>query len=346
MANKKLVSVSPHISTNLTTRRVMLDVIIALIPALLFGTYFFGFYPLLMTILTITTCVASEWAYNKIRKQDCTINDCSAIVTGLILGLNLPPYVPFYIPIFGGIFAIVVVKMLFGGLGRNFANPAATARVFLLLSWSGVMTKFANPIAYGAGESFFTFPVVDAVASATPLQSGNVSILNAFIGNIGGSFGETSALALLIGGLYLIIRGHIDFRIPFIVIFGSIGFSVLFGLNGYEAITSTLYGGMFIGAFFMATDYATSPNTRPMRMVYALIIALWTTLIRIFGAYPEGMSFAIVLGNILVPLFDRLYVPTSFGDGKDKTKIIVNVAIYLFIAVTFVIAIIQFGGAL
>ncbi len=341
---KKLVNTSPHITDRFSTRGIMTDVIIALIPATIAGVIFFGLYPLLMTILSIGTCVATEYLWNKARKKPCTLKDGSAVVTGLILALNLPPYVPFYIPILGGAFAISLVKMLFGGLGRNFANPAATARVMLLLSYSSVMTRFFAP---NIGTLWF-YPAVDAVASATPLAGAITmpQLMAGLIGNTAGSFGETSAIALLVGGIYLIVRKVINWKIPFVVIFGSIGFSVLFGLNGVEAIGNVLFGGMMIGAFFMATDYASSPNTETGKIIYALFIALITVLVRTFGAYPEGMSFAIVLANIIVPLLDKYLVPKSFGDGKDVCKIVVSSVTLAFIAITFVIALVSFVGVM
>ena len=349
---KLLVNTSPHVNSSESTRKIMKDVIIALIPATIFGTYFFGLYPLVMTLLTILTCLVTETIWNKARKMPNTISDCSSIVTGLILGLNLPPYVPFYIPIFGGAFAIILVKMLFGGLGRNFANPAATARVMLLLSWAGIMTTFYSPIEYTGIMDIFAYPPsnIDAFATATPLAIDKMASATAglwqstamegFIGNIPGSFGETSALALLIGGLYLIARKVIGWKIPVVIIFGTVAFSILFGQAPNEAFRSMFFGGLFIGAFFMATDYASSPNTDTSRLIYALLIAFVTVLVRQMGAFPEGMSFAIILANICVPLLDRYIVPKSFGDGRDTVALVTNVAVFGFIAVTLLVGIV------
>ncbi len=345
---KLLVNVSPHVSSKESTKGIMKDVIIALMPATLVGTYLFGLYALSMTLLTILTCVLTETVWNKVRKVENTIGDYSAIVTGLILGLNLPPYVPFYIPIVGGIFAIALVKMLFGGLGRNFANPAATARVMLLLSWVGIMTTFYSPIEYTGIMDFFSYPpMTDAFATATPLGLDKAASATAlvwqstamegFLGNIAGSFGETSALALLMGGIYLIARKVIGWKIPVVIILGTAAFGVLFGNTVETALTNVLFGGLFIGAFFMATDYSTSPNTDTSRVIYALMIAFITVLVREIGGYPEGMSFAIILANICVPLFDRYIIPKSFGDGRDTVALVTNVAVFGFIAITLLV---------
>ena len=330
------VSSSPHITGNRTTRGIMLDVVIALIPAMIAATLLYGFYSLFIIGISVGSCVLAEFLFNKIRKQEQTIYDCSAVVTGVILALNLPPTVPFYVPIFGGFFAIMLVKMLFGGIGKNFANPAITARIFLLLAWTGTMTTFVKPIDFSNGfgamfENFkYTFGAFNsdletslkAVTGATPMagiHEGNlegINVLDMFLGRIGGSMGETSALALLIGGIYLIIKKVIDWKIPTIYL-GTVAILTLCFKQDIAYLLPSLFGGgLMLGAFFMATDYATSPNTKVGVCIYAFGLGLFTTLFRIFGSMPEGVSYAILLMNILVPLIDKCVRPKAFGYVK------------------------------
>lgn len=335
--SKYIVSSSPHISTSFTTRRMMLDVIIALIPATLASVLLYGFYPLCMMVLCVGTCVFSEWLFNLIGKRYQSVGDLSAVVTGMILALNLPPVVPFYVPIVGGFFAIVVVKMLFGGIGKNFANPAITARIFLLLCWTGAMTSFVEPIDLSDASNLFSFfgnavsTDISAITSATPLAGVKESIsagvnpaeglsaLDMFLGRIGGSAGEVSALAILIGGVYLIIRKVIDWRIPALYIGSVVVFTAIFFANtGYvgEYIwTYLLGGGLMFGAFFMATDYATSPKSCLAVVIYGIGMGFLTVIFRKFGTMNEGVSFSILLMNILTPLLDRI-MPRVFGAPK------------------------------
>ena len=334
---KYIVSSSPHISTTFTTRKMMLDVIIALIPATIASVLLYGFYPLCMMILCVGTCVFSEWLFNVIGKRFQSVGDLSAVVTGMILSLNLPPVVPFYVPIVGGFFAIVIVKMLFGGIGKNFANPAITARIFLLLCWTGVMTSFVSPITLDNGANLFSFfghavdTDISAITSATPMAVVKNSIatganpaeglnaLDMFLGRIGGSAGEVSTLAILIGGAYLLIRRVIDWRIPALYIGSVVVFTAIFFANtGYvgEYIwTYLLGGGLMFGAFFMATDYATSPKSCLAVVIYGVGLGFLTVIFRKFGTMNEGVSFAILLMNILTPLLDKI-MPRVFGAPK------------------------------
>lgn len=332
-----VVSSSPHISTTFTTRKMMLDVIIALIPATIASVLLYGFYPLCMMILCVGTCVFSEWLFNVISKRFQSVGDLSAIVTGMILALNLPPVVPFYVPIVGGFFAIVIVKMLFGGIGKNFANPAITARIFLLLCWTGVMTSFVSPISIDNGGNLFAFfdravdTDISAITSATPLAgvknsiaagtnpAAGLSALDMFLGKIGGSAGEVSTLAILIGGVYLLVRRVIDWRIPALYLGSVVVFTAIFfadsGYVGEYIWTYLLGGGLMFGAFFMATDYATSPKSCLAVVIYGVGLGFLTVLFRKFGTMNEGVSFAILLMNVLTPLLDKI-MPRAFGAPK------------------------------
>lgn len=339
--DKFYVSVSPHITAKPTTRTIMLEVCIALIPAVAASVYFFGLYSLFIIAVSIGSAVFGEYIYNIIRKKPNTVGDCSAVVTGLLLGLNLPITVSFYIPLVGGLFSIMVVKMLFGGIGRNFANPAITGRIFLVLAWASAMTKFVQPIDWSMGiaEGFKYFECIlkggagsgiDALTTATPLgvvkgadsglvngllNGNNISLLDMFLGNTGGTIGETSALALLIGGIYLGIRKIIDWKIPVIYVSTVALFSLIFGGVSY-ILPGILGGGLLLGAIFMATDYATNPNTALGRIIFAFGCGFLTVLIRFFGSYPEGVSFAILLMNIVTPLLDKYIRPKPFGYVK------------------------------
>ena len=328
---KFIVSSSPHISTTFTTRKMMLDVIIALIPATIASVLLYGFYPLCMMILCVGTCVFAEWLFNVIGKRFQSVGDLSAVVTGMILSLNLPPVVPFYVPIVGGFFAIVVVKMLFGGIGKNFANPAITARIFLLLCWTGVMTSFVSPITLDNGANLFSFfgnavnVDISAITSATPLAgvknsistganpAEGLSALDMFLGRIGGSAGEVSTLAVLIGGVYLRIR------IPALYIGSVVVFTAIFFAKseyvGEYIWTYLLGGGLMFGAFFMATDYATSPKSCLAVVIYGVGLGFLTVIFRKFGTMNEGVSFAILLMNVLTPLLDKI-MPRVFGAPK------------------------------
>ena len=336
---KFIVSSSPHISTTFTTRRMMLDVIIALVPATIASVLLYGFYPLCMMVLCVGTCVFAEWLFNLITKKYQSVGDLSAVVTGMILSLNLPPVVPFYVPMVGGFFAIVVVKMLFGGIGKNFANPAITARIFLMICWTTVMTSFVQPIDLSNGMNLFSFfdRAVDidisAITSATPLAGVKSSIaagtnpaeglsaLDMFLGRIGGSAGEVSTIAILIGGVYLLIRKVIDWRIPALYIGSTVVFTAIF-FSGSEYVgqyvwTYLLGGGLMFGAFFMATDYATSPKTCLAVVIYGVGLGFLTVVFRKFGTMNEGVSFAILLMNVLTPLLEKI-TPRAFGAPKKN----------------------------
>ena len=323
------VSSSPHIVSPANTQRIMLDVIIALCPAVIAMVLLYGFYPLFLTVLSVATAVFCEWAFNLVTRRPQSVRDLSAVVTGIILALNLPPVVPFYVPIVGASFTIVIVKMLFGGIGRNFANPAITARIFLMLAWTGVMTQFVSPIDLSDGANLFAYfnqgvsiSLPDAITTATPLQnvkdaisSGanpaeGLSALDMFLGRIGGSAGEVSALAVLIGGVYLAVRRVIDVKIPVLYIGSTALFTAIFfadsGYAGEYVWTYLLGGGLMFGAFFMATDYATSPKTPVAVVIYGVGLGLLTVIIRKFGTMNEGVSFAILLMNIVTPLLEKI----------------------------------------
>lgn len=337
--NKFVVSSSPHIANRRTVSGIMQEVLIALLPAVIASVYFFGFYALFLELLCVGSAIGAEALYNKVMKREQTIKDCSAAVTGLLLALNLPATVPFYVPIIGSAFAIVFVKMLFGGIGKNFANPAITGRVFLLLAWGALMTKpWGSPINWSDGGAFYYFRCilkgnsaiqdVAAVTTATPLSSltqggyAGKDLLKMFLGATGGSLGETSALALLIGGVYLIVRRIIDWRVP-VTFVGTVAlFALIYGGANGDALgyilPSVLGGGLLLGAFFMATDYSTSPNTKTGLVVFAFGCGLITSLIRFYGSYPEGVSFAILLMNILTPYIDKAFKMHPFGYVKQK----------------------------
>lgn len=315
MENKMLhVSVSPHIRSGETTQSVMRDVCIALIPALAFGVYLFGLSALMVILVSVVTCVATEWIYQKLMGLPITVSDGSAMVTGMILAMNLPATVPFWIPLTGGVFAILVVKQLFGGLGQNFMNPALAARCFLLLSFSARMT---------------TFPAVDGISSATPLAvlktGGSVDVKTLFLGLHSGCIGEVSILAILIGAAYLVIRRTIDLRISLTYLASTMAWIFLFGLLGAPVEMSLSFfaahlfsGGLVAGAFFMATDYVTAPITPAGRYIYGVLLGLLTALFRILGPSAEGVSYAIIIGNTLVPLIERFTVPKPFGKQKVR----------------------------
>lgn len=323
-----LVSTSPHITKNHNTKTIMKDVCIALIPAVLVAVLVFGFYPLVVVALSIASAIFGEYIFNYIRKKPITIKDGSAVVTGLILGLNLPPVVPLYVPIIGGLFASMIVKMLFGGLGKNFANPAMTSRIFLMLAWSTVMTTYVVPIDWsegiGAFFKYFSYTFsndITAISGATPLsyiKAGNLSAINLydmFIGRIGGCAGETSALALGIGGIYLVLKKIIDWKIPVIYI-ATVALLTLLMKGTDYVLPSILGGGLFLGAIFMATDYASSPNTALGVIIYAIMLGLLTVIIRTFSKMPEAVSFSILIMNIVTPLLDKYIIPKSFGYVK------------------------------
>ena len=305
------VSSSPHVRSKDTTERIMLYVIIALLPTTLFGIYNFGYRALILILVTIASCVASEWIFNKIVHKKQTINDLSAVVTGLLLASNLPATLPWWEAVLGGVFAIVVVKCMFGGLGQNFMNPALGARCFLLIAFAANMTNFT----------------IDSYTGATPLaamRNGDpVNTMDMLIGRTAGTIGETSAIAILIGAIFLILMGVIDLRIPASYIITFIVFMLLFSGHGadWTYITAQLCGGgLMLGAFFMATDYVTSPITPMGQIIFGICCGIFTGLFRCFGANAEGVSFAIILSNILVPMIEKYTVPRAFGMVKEAKK--------------------------
>ncbi len=306
MSDNLHLSVSPHIHSGRSTRSIMLEVIISLIPAMVAGTLIFGLRSVAVISICVAVCVFSEFFFNVLAKKPRSIQDLSAVVTGVLLALNLPANVPLWQAAIGSVFAIVVVKCFFGGIGQNFANPAIAARVFMIVAF-GSMAKVA-------------FPLVDGVSGATPLEiiasDGEISLLDLFLGRHGGAIGETCSLALLIGGIYLIARGIISWHCP--VGFIATVFLLSFLIEGdiLVALELTLSGGLFIGAFFMATDYATSPINRSGRLLFGIGCGLITVLIRFWGVYPEGVSFAILLMNILTPYIDRWTAHRVFGGKK------------------------------
>jgi electron transport complex protein RnfD len=303
------VTSSPHVREKMDTQKIMLWVIISLLPATIFGIFNFGPRALLVLILSICSCVASEYVYDRIVHKKNTISDLSAVVTGLLLGLNLPHTVSWFVPVLGGFFAIVVVKMLFGGLGQNFMNPALAARCFLLLSFTQQMTSFSY----------------DGVTTATPLANlkagQSVDPVKMLLGTEAGTIGETSVIALLIGAIILLLTGVIKLRIPATYLISFSVFILLFGGHGFDLtylIEEICGGGLILGAFFMATDYVTSPITPNGQILYGILLGLLTGLFRIFGSSAEGVSYAIIISNLIVPLIERVTVPTAFGIVKEK----------------------------
>ncbi len=312
------ISSSPHVRSKVSTSGIMGTVLLALLPAALFGIYNFGPHALLLILISMATCVATEAVYEHFMHKKLTIKDYSAAVTGLLLALNLPPSAPWWIPVIGGIFAILVVKQLFGGLGQNFMNPALAARCFLLISFTGRMTNFAVPEnAWGK--------VVDTVSGATPLAAlkagESVDVMSLFLGNVQGTIGETSALAILIGAAVLLGTKVIDCRIPLTYIGTFAVFVLLFGGHGFDMsyLAAHLFGGgLMLGAWFRATDYVTTPITKKGQLVYGVCLGVFTGLFRIFGGSAEGVSYAIIFCNLLVPLIERVTMPVAFGKGGKK----------------------------
>ncbi len=314
---KLVVSASPHLRSKHTTPKIMLDVIIALIPALIASIILFGPRVIAVTATTVITAVLAEYISRKVMKRHNTIGDLSAVVTGLILAFNLPVSIPLWIAAIGSVVAIVVVKQFFGGIGQNFANPAITARIVLLLSFATQMGNWTAPLSWRT----------DAVTTATPLAligSENAqlpSLLDMFVGNRAGCLGETCTLALLIGGIYLIARKVISFKIP-VAYIGTFAIVMLIaGKGDLEYVAYQLMGGgLMLGAFFMATDYATSPLNTDGKYIFGIGCGLLTAVIRLFGSLPEGVSFAILIMNLLVPHIERITTPKPFGTPKKEKK--------------------------
>ena len=322
--NQFIISGSPHVHGPESTRRIMLDVIIALMPALLVALYFFGWYALRQTVISVAACVLTEWLIQKyLLKVPTTVGDLSAVVTGILLAFNVPANLPVWMIIVGAVVSIGIAKMSFGGLGHNPFNPALVGRVFLLVSFPTAMTTWpkVSPIFE---NGFFA----DAITGPTPLgllkeSAGNIDkmeLLDMLFGNRGGAFGEMCAIALIIGGLYLIIRRVIDVWTPLVIfatVFAFTGICYLIDPATYIApVYHIFYGGLILGAFFMATDMVTSPMTTCGKCIFAFGIGVITVVIRLWGAYPEGVSFAILIMNALVPLINRGFTPKRFGSKK------------------------------
>lgn len=322
------VSSSPHVRAVSTTQSLMLTVVIALLPALVWGIYIYGLRTLTVTLLSVITCVASEFLYEKLMKKPITVGDLSASVTGIILAFNLPPTIPYYLVVIGGVFAIVVIKQLFGGIGKNFLNPALAARVFLFISWPKPMATFTSPHwvpVFSDGS--------DIVASATPLaslKSGDMSTINldiiqAFIGEKAGCIGEISCMLLLVGGLLMLFRRVITWHIP-VSFIGTVAFlTYVFAPSTADAMSfmvySVLSGGLFLGAWFMATDYVTSPINPTGRIIYGVGCGAITVFIRFFAGFNEGVSFAILVMNLLVWYIDKFTRPRPFGKIKTEKAV-------------------------
>lgn len=316
-----IVSSSPHISTKQTTSSIMLDVIIALIPTGLAGVFYFGLPALSVILMSVAVCVLSEYIWQKIMKKPDSVGDLSAVVTGLLLAYSLPPSTPLYMVVVGAVFSIIIVKQLFGGLGHNFMNPALSGRAFMMAAWSGAMTSWTFPSVLG----------MDAVSSSTPLSllsegktEGLPGYLDMFLGNMGGCIGETCSVLILLGGLYLVVRRVISLRIPLSFI-GTVAL-LTFVLGGGSDMASSanimishlLSGSLLIAAFFMATDYTTSPVTPLGQIVMGIGCGVITTVIRLYGGYPEGATYAIMLMNVATPLIDKYTRPRVFGYMKKK----------------------------
>ena len=305
------VSSNPHVRSKDTTSRIMLYVVIALLPATLFGIFNFGFHALLLVLVTVLTTVLAEYIFDRGMKKNITIADFSAVVTGLLLALNLPPKAPLWIGVIGGAFAIIVVKMLFGGLGQNFMNPALGARCFLLISFTSIMTNFD----------------CDAYTGATPLAAikagEGVNVMDMVIGRTAGTIGETSTVAILIGAVFLLVMKVIDLKVPASYIVSFVVFILLFSGRGFDAeyiVSQLAGGGLMLGAFFMATDYVTRPITAKGQYLYGIFLGVMTGIFRLFGPSAEGVSYAIILGNLLVPLIENVTRPTAFGKKKIKKE--------------------------
>ena len=314
------LSPSPHVKHKNVTEVVMRDVLIALAPAFIWSVIAFGYMAAVLTVLSVALCVFYEFAFQKLTHRPVTVKDCSAAITGVLIAFNLPATTPPWVLIFGCFFAIVVVKQLFGGIGKNIVNPAIAARIFMFVSWPALLSDFKD----------FMFYKTDAVSYATPLTElkageGNAlysTISDSFFGTVGGSLGEVSALLIILGGAYLLIRRVITWHIP-VAFIGTVALIAVFvpqnGLTGFETMAYHVFsGGLMLGAFFMATDYTTSPVTPVGRIIFGVGCGLLTAMIRFLGAYPEGVSFAIMIMNCLVWYIDRATMPRVFGQKKEK----------------------------
>lgn len=320
--NKLVVSPSPHAHSGLSTAQCMYGVLIALIPAFLVSIYFFGINALLVTATSVAACVLFEYLIQKyLLKGALTITDGTAVLTGVLLAFNLPSNIPLWIVIVGALFAIGIGKMSFGGLGNNIFNPALAGRIFLLISFPQQMTTWPQPSPWGAGVDGITGPTtLNILKQGNVEEIANIDVINALIGNYGGSFGEVSAIALIIGFIYLIWRNIITWHIPVSIILTVFLFSMAVSINHgleYALIFSELQifsGGLLLGAIFMATDYVTSPMTPSGMILYGILIGIITVVIRLWGAYPEGLSFAIFIMNGATPLINKYMKPKRFGE--------------------------------
>ena len=323
MENKLIVSSSPHIRSNQDTSYIMKQVVLALLPATLAGIFFFRLSALNVLFFCIAGCVGAEFIYQKITKKESTIGDFSAVVTGLLLAFNVPASLPWWMCLLGAAFAIIVVKMVFGGIGNNFVNPALAARAFLLASFPVAMTMWTK-----TGVNWVSSGNIDAYTSATPLsilkagsngisilKDSGISLFDRFIGNISGCIGETSAILIILGGLYLMYKGIINYVMPtFYIATVAILMFILGGFNLTFVIYELLAGGLMLGAFFMLTDYTTSPMTKKGQIIYAVLAGLITTVIRLYGGYPEGVSYSILFVNVMTPLIDKYTNTKVFGE--------------------------------
>ena len=302
------VSASPHVRSKMSTSRIMFLVIISLLPATVYGIYHFGFNAALLVAVCIAACVITELVYELLLKKKPTIGDLSAVVTGLLLALNLPPSATWWMAVIGSVFAILIVKMLFGGLGQNFMNPALAGRCFLVICFTARMTDFSY----------------DTFTGATPLavikDGGAVDLMDMFMGRIGGTIGEVSTLLLLAGAIFLIVMDIIDFRIPCAYLVSFVIFMGLFAGKGWDITylaAQLCGGGLMLGAFFMATDYVTSPITKKGRVLFGICCGLLTGVLRVFSSSAEGVSYAIIISNLLVPLIEKITIPKCFGKGGE-----------------------------
>ncbi|MCF6460581.1 RnfABCDGE type electron transport complex subunit D [Clostridium sp. Cult3] len=330
LENKLLVSSSPHIRSNESVQRIMLDVIIALVPAMIGSVYFFGIDALKLILISVASSVLFEGIIQKAFKKKVTIKDLSAVITGILIAFNLPASAPWWLPVIGSAFAIIIVKQFFGGLGSNFMNPALAARAMLLTSWPAHMSTFtgtrpdvvasATPLAimkYGMAADGAASATVEAATSASQAAGAELpTLMDMFIGNIPGAIGETSALLLLIGAAYLIIRQVIDWKIPVFYIGTTFIMLVLLGVETEFLPYHMLGGGLILGAFYMATDYASSPVTPMGRVIFAIGAGILTAIIRVKGGYPEGVSYSILLMNVATPIIEKFTSPKVFGEVK------------------------------
>ncbi len=307
------LSSGPHIHTTHDTQDLMRTVLISLVPPAAAGIYLYGFNAALLLVISVATCVLSEYVWQRLCHKPVRIGDLSAAVTGVILALNLPSGAPWWMPVVGGVFAVILVKQLFGGIGCNFLNPAITARAVLLVSWPAYMSTYAQP-----ERTFFT-PFTDAFTGATPLRAPSVfSTLDLFLGNIPGSIGETCKFAILLGLAILLITGVVRWHVPVIFTLTVGVMTLIFSGNIQEALNAMLSGGVLFGAVYMATDYVTNPMLTAGKCIFAFGCGVIVVLIRRFGGYPEGVTFAIMMMNILTPLIDRVTKRRIFGEVKQN----------------------------